>query len=126
MITSEWLIAQQALESALACAKTLNKSSRVKRKQCLNFTQDIAPIGIEFSDTDKLCASVDVQGQGIPKLLITSDSVLGSVKYENGTVIISTPTRRSSREFYYNFNRDKGHTIIDDIVRTDFTDCGDE
>jgi len=118
--------AHRALETAYECSKRLNEGLRTKRVVCQNYDQDIAPIGIEFSYGKKLCGSLDIRGQGVPKTIITTDSMHGSIAYEKNIVSMTIPTRRSQREFIYNFNRRKGHTIIDEVVRTEFTYCEDE
>jgi len=115
----------KALETAYACTKRLNSALNTKRKICLNDNQDISPIGIEFSNGDKLCASIVIQGSGLPKTIVTTDSQTGSVKYENDIVAITYPARSSDREFFYNFKRDIGYSILGGVMRTEFTQCGD-
>lgn len=118
-------LAHTALQTALECSKRLNNASNTKYKICHNYDQDISPIEIEFSNGEKLCASVVVQGAGLPKTIVTSDSQIGSVAFENDIIAITYPARSSDREFFYNFKRDKGYSILGGVMRTDFTFCED-
>ena len=117
---------QQALETAYQCSKRLNNDHRTKRKLCHNLNQDISAIGYEFSNGEKLCAAIDVKGQGNPKAIVTSDSRYGSVTFENDVISMVIPTRRSSREFFYDLSTDQAHSILGDTLRTDFSECWDD
>lgn len=110
-----------ALETALACAKRLNSGANTKRKTCYNYDQEISPVGMEFSSGRTLCSSVLVLGAGSVKTLIITDSVHEGVTFEDDTVSI----KYGDREFFYNFKRDKGYSILGGVMRDDFSQCGD-
>ena len=116
---------QKALETGYECAKRLNNDAKTTRKLCHNLNQDISAIGYEFSNGEKLCAAIDVQGLGNPKAIVTSDSRFGSVTIENDIIAIVIPTRSSSREFFYDLKSDRAYSIFGDALRTDFSECWD-